>query len=225
MRRLSLLSLAVLSGCGSGDPPVGDGPFALAFTGDDCVIAEGPLAALGTELTIEAWVRGDAAPVDPYAAIVTVGGAAMLYVDDDRTGVGDDETPDVGQETELTIWDGRRHHLAATWTPDGGTIFVDGYRSGHGEAWTSAPGTDEIRLGCAADGAMGFDGVIDEVRVSTTVRYERNFQVEAAPLADDDATIALWHLDDGAGDIASDSAGAFPAEIGTATWIGGLLDE
>jgi len=62
------------------------------------------------------------------------------------------------------------------------------------------------------------DGFIAEVRLSSTNRYVAEFTPETR-LKTDAATLALWHLDEGAGTAASDSG---PAPInGTiigATW-------
>lgn len=53
-----------------------------------------------------------------------------------------------------------------------------------------------------------FDGWLDELRVSTTLRYGGPFVPPAAPFTPDVATAALYHLDEGAGNSVNDDSGA-----------------
>jgi hypothetical protein len=53
-----------------------------------------------------------------------------------------------------------------------------------------------------------FDGWLDEVRLSTTLRYSGPFSPPAAPFLPDPATAALWHFDEGSGDSTFDASGA-----------------
>ena len=52
-----------------------------------------------------------------------------------------------------------------------------------------------------------YRGWLDEVRVSTTLRYEDDFARPTGPFTPDEATAALWHFDDGAGHVLTDSSG------------------
>lgn len=54
-----------------------------------------------------------------------------------------------------------------------------------------------------------FSGFVDELRLSTTLRYSGNFNRPAAPFTPDAATVALYHFDEGDGDFVGDSSGAF----------------
>jgi hypothetical protein len=53
-----------------------------------------------------------------------------------------------------------------------------------------------------------YSGWLDEVRLSTTLRYSANFTPSATPLVPDGLTAALYHLDEGAGDVIGDTSGA-----------------
>lgn len=53
-----------------------------------------------------------------------------------------------------------------------------------------------------------FDGWLDELRLSTALRYAGNFTPPAMPFAPDAATAALYHFDEGAGDLVNDSSTA-----------------
>jgi len=52
-----------------------------------------------------------------------------------------------------------------------------------------------------------FIGIIDEVRISKTVRYTEDFDVPGRQFEPDDDTVALYHLDEGEGKFTEDSSG------------------
>jgi hypothetical protein len=53
-----------------------------------------------------------------------------------------------------------------------------------------------------------FAGWFDELRLSTTLRYTSDFSPASAPFSPDADTAALYHFDEGAGSVATDSSGA-----------------
>ena len=53
-----------------------------------------------------------------------------------------------------------------------------------------------------------FRGIVDEVRLSTVLRYTANFTRPAAPFVPDASTAALYHFDEGQGNVINDSSGA-----------------
>lgn len=53
-----------------------------------------------------------------------------------------------------------------------------------------------------------FSGYMDELRLSTVLRYDGPFTLPAAPFAPDADTAALYHFDEGEGGVLGDSAGA-----------------
>ncbi len=63
-------------------------------------------------------------------------------------------------------------------------------------------GTEKHTLG------PGFSGTVDEVRLSSSLRYLAPFTRPAAAFRADASTAALYHFDEGAGDVVSDRAGA-----------------
>jgi hypothetical protein len=69
-------------------------------------------------------------------------------------------------------------------------------------------------------------GQIDEVRVSTTVRYRSNFTPTTNPFARDQYTKALWHFDDGSGNATDNSGNGYTLTVTGATWVtnGGKVD-
>jgi serine/threonine protein kinase/formylglycine-generating enzyme required for sulfatase activity len=52
-----------------------------------------------------------------------------------------------------------------------------------------------------------FDGLVDEVRVSSSARYSRAFTPPAGPFKPDRHTLALYHFNEGAGDDVRDASG------------------
>ncbi|NOT29794.1 MAG: hypothetical protein HOP15_05010, partial [Planctomycetes bacterium] len=53
-----------------------------------------------------------------------------------------------------------------------------------------------------------FSGWLDELRLSNSLRYSTSFAVPSAPFAPDGATAALYHFDEGVGNVVQDSSGA-----------------
>lgn len=53
-----------------------------------------------------------------------------------------------------------------------------------------------------------FNGWIDEVRISTGVRYTGNFTPALTPFVPDASTLALYHFDEGSGTLVLDASGA-----------------
>jgi Concanavalin A-like lectin/glucanases superfamily len=53
-----------------------------------------------------------------------------------------------------------------------------------------------------------FAGWLDEVRISNVLRYAATFTRPSSPFVSDSNTVALYHFDEGAGDIVADTSGA-----------------
>lgn len=116
------------------------------------------------------------------------------------------------------------HHIAATRSITGlMSVFIDGalarraqgpagdlsYRDGRSSAYPNSDpylviGAEKHDAGAAYP---SFSGWLDEVRLSTVVRYAATF-TPAIHLATDAQTVALFHFDEGAGASTSDSSGA-----------------
>lgn len=61
--------------------------------------------------------------------------------------------------------------------------------------------------------ARSFNGWMDELRISTTVRYTAAFTTETMPYAADADTAALYHFDEGDGNTLNDAQGMSPGMI------------
>lgn len=64
-----------------------------------------------------------------------------------------------------------------------------------------------------------YSGVIDELRVSDVPRYIESFTPERR-FERDEHTVALYHFDEGSGDVLKDSSGnGYHGKICGATWV------
>ena len=124
------------------------------------------------------------------------------------------------------ITDDRWHHVAIQRQRSDGTlwIFVDGRLEAsavgpvgdlsYPDGLTAALETDPF-LGLGAwknEASLSlhpyFSGWIDELRISKGVRYTQNFKPPSGPFVSDANTLALYHFDEGIGDLINDRSGA-----------------
>ncbi|CEF49050.1 unnamed protein product [uncultured bacterium] len=110
---------------------------------------------------------------------------------------------------------GTRTHVALVHAGDGTyRLYIDGKLAGSKTRERfAASRKHKLDLG------PGFDGLLSEVRVSRIARYDQNFvpQPRFEPDAD---TLALYHMDDGAGDKLTDSSGhGHHGKIVNAWWV------
>lgn len=132
------------------------------------------------------------------------------------------------------VADGQWHHIAAVRVLTGGLmqIYVDGvldgavsgptgdvsYRNGRaltpnpdqpGAFFASEPfivvGAEKHDVN--SDYYPSFSGWLDELRLSNTRRYNGDFTRPSGPFTPDSDTAALYHFDEGSGDVVSDSSG------------------
>ncbi len=184
--------LYALGDCREGDPCmedralIGDGEANSASIADDALILP------TTTVTIEAWVKWNG---EKRSILYHEGNKLTLNIRMNGSVEYSEWRPEVhwapmySGEGSLTsgIW----HHIAVTRTPDRYTFFIDGRELTHTEAY-SYPYTGSIEP--AVVGA--FDGMIDELRISSTVRYTEDFE-PAFRHEPDENTIGLWHFDVG----------------------------
>jgi hypothetical protein len=128
------------------------------------------------------------------------------------------------------VTDGEWRHIAVT-RADGGqlAIFVDGRLDGQAagpagridyrtDRATEQPNSDPyLVLGAEKhdyEGSYYYNGWLDDLRLSDTVRYTADFARPTAPHPADDVTVALYRFDEGAGtQIADSSSGSSNGEL------------
>lgn len=133
----------------------------------------------------------------------------------------------------VDVLDGNWHHVAVTRRRADGELklFVDGVLDRQIPANTGTSGDVSYRPGRATNfpasdpylvlgaekhslgGFTSFRGSLDELRLSTTLRYTGNFLPPRAKFAVDGNTAALYHFDEGSGTAIADAAGASPGTL------------
>lgn len=210
--------------------PLLNSPTALSLDGVDDLVAVSGNSSLdytGGELTIEAWIKPDAA--DPDGVILSQPwnnsnqyNYALLYNSGVITFVlGGDTTSFLAAGT-ASATAGSWHHVAATVDKNGTMrLFVDGTAAGSQASGITSfiPSLgDENRdlaigsvfpypEGSSPAAAFQFQGAIDEVRISNTIRYQGNFTPLTTPLVSDSSTRLLLHFDEAQGTKILDSSG------------------
>ncbi|HXJ21189.1 MAG TPA: LamG-like jellyroll fold domain-containing protein [Polyangia bacterium] len=226
--RFPVTCVAAPNACGSLATPV-DGAGASA----PALAAYNPAG----DFTIEGWVYPTA--LGGYQTIAAhwdtrVNGTASYALYYDATGtIGLDTSSTGSDELAVTgtaaVVPNRWNHVAATFTASTKTVtlFKDGAVAGTGTvgfsqvaATTGVPFTIGVLAMSAADVGVrdpqSVIGYLDEVRLSSNVRYTTAF-TPANTLTPDASTLALYHLDEGSGTTAADASPA----ANTATLSGG----
>jgi len=139
------------------------------------------------------------------------------------------------------VLDGAWHHIAVTRQASNGRLqlYVDGqldaqvgsspatgnisYRVGRGTAY---PDSDPYLVLAAEKHDAGgsfpsFNGSLDELRLSTTIRYNGNFTRPGGAFAPDGNTAALYHFNEGGGTTLNDAIGTSPGRINVGGPSGG----
>lgn len=107
--------------------------------------------------------------------------------------------------------DGAWHHFAGCRKVSGATVtntvFLDGVlRATASGSVTRVGANTTVIFGGVTYASEGLAGAIDEVRISNVVRYTANF-TPVRRHTPDASTLALWHLDEGAGTTFGDASG------------------
>jgi hypothetical protein len=188
--------------------------FGLTFDGKQNHVSVPDAADLDPEkaMTLECWLKTTS------AASMAVAGKRtwkpdsdhgyQLYVNGGRLGVHWEDVR-AQQEAGGPINDGRWHHAAITWDGKVRRLYLDGTKVAESVVPRWTPSGGEFRIG----GVVGdhpnlhFDGSISQVRLSKTARYTTDTFRPQVFLNADDAAVACWNFEAGAGDTLTDSTG------------------
>jgi hypothetical protein len=212
---VSVVLLLALPGCAGA---AGDGPFALDFAGgEDCVEVDMDGVTPPDVWTVELWIRGSGASADaprPLAEWKGVFNLGQLVGGDTGFSVG----PTDGLSWGTSVLDGDLHHVAGTFDGEKATLFVDGVKQAFADGSPAEDVTSTLRLGCNAS-SNAYLGLMDEVRLSSVVRYDSDFDRPVTAFTEDADTVALYHFDEGAGETAEDSSGDRDASVYGPQWV------
>src|SRR5262249_4028810 len=150
-------------------------------------------------------------------------------------GVSGDGTGDRTICGTRSVLDDLWHHVAVERRRSDGHlwIFVDGVLEAQGDgpdgdvsypddATPADPNDPFLVLGAEKfDSGSPFSGYLDELRVSTTLRYSGVFTRPRAPFTADADTVALYHFDDATGGVANDASGATGGPCNGTLEVGG----
>jgi hypothetical protein len=226
------------------NPQSGSSGFALEFNGTDTYVDLPTLDYDGSHpITLEATIVTNQIQIQDRGIIVgdAVGDVGLLLICPSGTGprkdhglfiVADDGNAGVYQHlySAAAVVASRITHVAGVVTPQTAYLFIDGELNAKNQL------SGKYRRGdvCFTIGATAHDGpnpdrvddvffgAIDELRISKTARYTNNFKPPARFVSDKD-TIALYHFDEGHGDVLTDSSGNnHHGKILSAKWIPGI---
>lgn len=152
---------------------------------------------------------GATAPGDLGIAFRRGQGNIMVYMNDEAGEQDEVFSSDNDKEIFYPRW----YHLAVTWKQgEKLRLFIDGELRQEAESTMPLLGGDQvIMIGNGSDNAIhssmeGFPGMIDELRISAVERYQGNFELQTEPFESDMYTMALYHFDEGEGDLAANAA-------------------
>lgn len=160
-------------------------------------------------LTVEAWLKpvavsGTSYPVSKTGYRLSVAPLSSGFQVAFELSIGGSWQSFASGQLALGQW----YHVAGSYDGSYARLFVNGTRvknivtSGNVDQSSAA-----LTIGTAQASGDFFNGNIDEVRVSSIVRYTGNFIIPTAPFSSDINTKGLWHFDEGSGTTTADVSG------------------
>jgi len=128
---------------------------------------------------------------------------------------GSDGLAGVTDEKKLPL--GRSAHVAGVFKDGTMNFYIDGKLAAQGKVEKPMRSGRRIHIG-----SRGFTGQIDEVRISSVARYNGDFTppAENQRFRRDEHTFALYHFDEGTGEVFKDSSGnGHHGKIAGAKWV------
>ncbi len=178
------------------------------------------------DLTVEAWVTIDENSNRPSTYITNVKEGHGLFLslasfwgDTQQWGstiLNNGEFRLVPSHSKVEI--GKRTNIAVIYKGNVAQIYVNGHKKGKMNFKELDILTDRpFSIGWVSN--QNFKGSIDEVRFSNTARYSEDF-TPTDHFENDKNTLALYHFDEGSGDILKDSSGnGHDGKIVGAKWV------
>ena len=219
---------------GSGGSPPPPPCWALDFSKPADIVTAPASVKLdyGDAYTVEAWanwrgqgniewqylaMQGWAAVDGDFVFRVQIKNGTIYFTTYDQYG----PNGQANQSTSITGLENSWMHVAGVYAAGSAALYLNGQLVATGKASkpSSTSTKANIHLG-GYNGGYPFDGIIDEVRISKSARYQANF-VPPMFHANDANTLALWRLDEGSGNTTVDATGnGHDGIIAGAAWTG-----
>ena len=178
---------------------------ALKLDGDPDSALEAPdhpsLDADLVELTVEAWVNPEVGPgehmivnkedVYEIALVDSIFKTAIQPAGQGWDWISSDANAPTGKWT----------HVAITYDEEKTRTYVNGKFQTESSGWTGKlnDSPDTLKVGRRTRGDdthSAYIGLIDEVRISSSIRYDKDFDMPKEAFMPDDDTVALYHFDE-----------------------------
>ena len=213
-------------------PPVsaghgGVGRHALDFDGTNDVVngteTNIPSGLNGERFTVEVWINLD---VTTDESIFGINDEWFLRIESGVIWFRTFGASNDGDGSSLST--GQWYHVAAEWYVDttNGWIatFLDGTLTKNATSITdtSSDTANVFEIG-EINAGSNFDGTMDEIRVSNSIRYSASFTASRQEHVSDANTVGLWHMNQGSGATAFDTtSNQNDGTITGASWVEGL---
>lgn len=187
-------------------PAIAQGKYALSFAKKGRVSVPSLKPDPSRPLTVEGYFT-QLADAQLNSFLYTYGG---IYLSGGKTwSLSVLESKEIVSATSVVpLQLGKRTHVAGVFTGRRLLLFVDGelaVSQDYDSSNLRKPVFPHFSIGSEGDGSF-CTGRIEEVRVSSTARYAKNF-TPIKRFEPDADTLALYHFDEGAGEVLKDSSG------------------
>ncbi len=156
-----------------------------------------------------------------FPIVVWPGMFAIYQEESGYTVAGPADEPDIssGAATPQSTMDGQHHHVAVNYGQNGTlSLYRDGLLVGNAPVSFEDEPADTIYLGCWPEEEATFVGLIAEARLSDSALYSGDFSVDWEPYEVSQATLGLWHLDEGEGADIFDETGDYDGVLRGGSW-------
>lgn len=171
---------------------------------------------LGTAFTIEAWVSPKGLDYNPINEYIVVNKEDVYEIGVNDGNIFKTAIKPMGQgwewwTSEEEVPENAWSHLAVTWDGESISLFYNGKftfsYAKPGDGANDSPDTFKVGRRTRGGETNGvFQGLIDEVRLSNSIRYTADFTPPKTCFTPDANTMALYHFDEATNGIVKDAS-------------------
>ena len=187
---------------------------------------------VGSALTIECWIFNNGTQ-NSFAELLKKDSQFILRFGTNGTKIESHLWTSDTSNKELissnVIPTGQWNHLALTYGGTNSELWVNGVKDGTTAlTGTISNASNSVTIGSNGSNGELFKGTMDELRISSSVRYTGTFTPTREPFTPDSDTVALYHFDETSGTTADNAEGtaALDGTLGgtfNPTWIKGRV--